>query len=85
MLATLAEVHAESWTRPEHLLAALIDAVNATAYNALVGPHADPKKLRSVKAPKPIERPGTRRRRRRASGEEMAAFFGRMQRGGGAE
>lgn len=60
MLATLAEVHAEKWTRSEHMIVALLDAVNMAAYNALVGPHVDPKKLRSVKPPKPTARPTAR-------------------------
>lgn len=78
MLVTLADVHGSQWTRMEHLLATLIDAVNAVAYNALVGPHADPKKLRHVKSPKPVPRPGSRRKRRRATPVETGDFFRRL-------
>lgn len=75
---TLAEVHGQQWTRVEHLLASIIDALGVVAYNALVGPHADPKRLRRVKPPTPIARPGVRHRRR-ASGAETAAFFARAR------
>lgn len=76
MLLTLREVYENSWTRSEHLIATVVDAVQIAAYNALVGPHADPKKLRNVKAPKPIERPHLRRKKRKATVAEMVELFG---------
>ena len=77
MLATLAEVHASQWTRTEHLLANVSDLLGVVAYNALMGPHADPKKLRRMKPPKPMARPGlTPRKRRKATSEDLMQIFG---------
>lgn len=76
MLLTLKEVHEQQWTRGEHLLATIVDALQVVGYNALVGPHADPKKLKSLKRPKPIPRPGPARKRRKATVAEMVELFG---------
>ena len=76
MLATLAEVHNNHWTREEHFLAAIVDALGLTGHYALVGPHVDPKKLRTVKPPKPMPRPGQeRRKKRKATPEELRELF----------
>lgn len=72
MLATLKDAHDSQWTRIEHLLASILDACTATSYNALVGPHLDPKKLKRLRPPKPIPRPGeeaTRKKRKATSAE----------------
>ena len=77
MLVTLRQIHDETWTRPEHMLASVIDSLGVVSHHALMGPHADPKKLRSVKPPKPIERPGLqRRKKRKATTEELRELFG---------
>lgn len=66
------------WTITDHLLASVIDGLGVVGYHALVGPHADPKKLRSVKPPERTYRPGThaRRQRRKATSEDLKRMFG---------
>lgn len=71
MLATLHERHQAEWTRVEHLLASIADACAVIAHNSLIGPHADPKKLRSIKPPKPIPRPGEPKKKRKPTGAEL--------------
>jgi hypothetical protein len=75
MLATLNEVHGNQWNRIEHFLAVIADSLAVAGHYALVGPHVDPKKLRSVKPPKPMLRPGQRRKRRKATPEELRELF----------
>lgn len=66
------------WTLTDHLLASVVDAVQGVGYSALIGPHADPKKLRGVKPPPPVHRPGaqTKRPRRRATSDDYKRIFG---------
>lgn len=64
------------WTVTDHLLALVVDSLGITAYNALLGPHADPKKLRRVKPPERLPRPGARPQRRRASSDDLKRMFG---------
>lgn len=68
------------WTVSDHLLATIADRLGVVAYNALVGPHADPKKLRRAKPPKPVTRPSVphhrHRPRRRATSDDLKAIFG---------
>lgn len=68
------------WTVSDHLLATIADRLGVVAYNALVGSHADPKKLRRAKPPEPIPRPTTPhhrpRPRRRATSDDLKAMFG---------
>lgn len=64
------------WTLTDHLLATIVDQLSVVAHHALVGPHADPKKLRNLKPPKPVERPHAPRKRRRATSEDMKRMFG---------
>ncbi len=76
MLATLNEVHAGQWSRVEHLLATIVDALGVVSHHALVGSHIDPKKLRSVKPPNPLPRPGGQRRpRRKATSGDLRRVF----------
>lgn len=65
MLVTLRDVHDEQWTRTEMLLATVVDLLQLVAHNALIGPHVDPKALRKLKAPEPLERPGVSSKRHR--------------------
>lgn len=64
----------------DHLLATVIDAVGVAGYHALLGPHVDPKKLRSVKPPEPMTRPGVaarrRHHRRKATADDLKQIFG---------
>ncbi len=66
LLLTLAEVHGEQWSRLEHLVADLIEVVDASGLRSIsVGlKQSDRKKL-----PKPVEvpRPGARRKRRKGT------------------
>lgn len=64
------------WTLTDHLLASVVDALHEVGYSALIGPHVDPKKLRKVKPPEPVTRPGARRQRRQASSEDLKRKFG---------
>jgi hypothetical protein len=64
------------WTITDHLLASAIDALGVVSYHALVGPHADPKKLRGVKPPPRITRPGVRPERRKATSDDLKRMFG---------
>jgi hypothetical protein len=67
------------WTITDHLLASVVDSLGTVAYNALLGPHVDPKKLRGVKPPQPMDRPSTthqRRERRKATSEDLKRMFG---------
>lgn len=64
------------WTVSDHLLASTVDALGMVAYSALVGPHADPRKLRSMKPPKPMMRPGMAKPRRRATSDDLKRLFG---------
>lgn len=67
------------WTITDHLLASVVDALGVVSHNALVGPHADPKKLRSIKPPDRFPRPGAAQRRkpkrRRASSDDLKRMF----------
>ena len=67
------------WTVTDHLLASVIDTLGVVSYNALVGPHADPKKLRQVKPAEAIPRPGKAQRqrtqRRRATADDLKTMF----------
>ena len=81
MLVTLADVHNESWTRSEHLLANVCDLLGVAGHNALVGPHVNPKGLRNVRPPKPLQRPGMAVRRRTTLADLQAHLAGR----GGAD
>lgn len=74
MLVTLQQVYEERFTRSEELLANIIDLLQVVAYNALVGPHVDPKKLRSLKPPTPMPRPGQKRKRRGTTLRELDAL-----------
>lgn len=47
------------WTITDHLLATVVDMLGQTAHSALIGPHLDPKKLRGMKRPEPMRRPGS--------------------------
>lgn len=65
------------WTLTDHLIASVVDALRDVSYSALVGPHADPKKLRKIKPPEPVPRPGTHGRpRKRASSDDLKRIFG---------
>lgn len=64
------------WTTTDHLLATVVDALGVVGHNALIGPHADPKKLRKVKPPDRFPRPGHHKPRRKASSEDLKAMFG---------
>lgn len=66
------------WTLTDHLLASVIDGLGVVAYNSLVGPHADPRRLRRIKPPATFPRPTTthRRQRRKATSEDLKAMFG---------
>lgn len=66
------------WTLTDHLLASVIDAVRETSHSALIGSHVDPKKLRKLKPPTPLPRPGERHRRARprASSDDLKRIFG---------
>ena len=67
------------WTVTDHLLATVIDALGAVGYYSLVGPHVDPKRLRSVKPPQRMHRPGDearKRRRRQATSDDLKQIFG---------
>jgi hypothetical protein len=66
------------WTITDHLLASVIDQLRAVSYNALVGPHADPKRLRKLKPPERFPRPAEekRRKRRKATSEDLKRMFG---------
>lgn len=63
------------WTLTDHLLASVIDTLGVVAFNALVGPHADPKRLKKLKPPERLPRPG-HRPRRRASSDDLKRMFG---------
>ena len=71
------------WTTTDHLLASIVDSLGIVQYHALVGPHADPKRLRSVKPPQRIPRPGhhqqEQRKKRKATSEELREIFGGAQ------
>lgn len=64
MLVTVADVHAEQWTRTEHLLATVVDLLGEIRHAVLIAPHVATKDVRRMKPPEPIERPGMRRRKR---------------------
>lgn len=66
------------WTVTDHLLATAIDALGVVSHHALVGPHADPKKLRSIKPPPRMPRPGAHeaKPRRRATSDDLKRIFG---------
>jgi len=67
------------WTVTDHLLATTVDALGVVAWNALVGPHADPKKLRRLKPPERLARPGAqpeRKQRRKATSADLRELFG---------
>lgn len=64
------------WTLTDHLLASAVDVLGVVAHNALVGPHADPKKLRRIKPPERLPRP-SRPRRRQASTDDLKRMFGK--------
>lgn len=83
MLLTLSEVHSERWTRTEELLATCADLLQVVAYNALVGPHVDPKALKKLKPAAPLDRPGMRRRRRGTTLGDLAEMGVRPQFVGG--
>lgn len=64
------------WTLTDHLLASVIDAVHQTSHSALIGPHVDPKKLRKLKPPTPVQRPAAHRRKRRATSDDLKQLAG---------
>ena len=69
------------WTVTDHLLASAVDLLGIVSYHALVGPHADPKKLRSLKPPQQFPRPGQdgqprRRQKRKATSADLQRMFG---------
>lgn len=75
MLATLAEVYEERWTRTDELVASLIEVVDASAWR-VVSPHLK----KGARPPKPLRvpRPGQpqRRHRRKATAEDLKRLFG---------
>lgn len=66
------------WTITDHLLASVIDTLGVVSHNVLVGPHADPKKLRKIKPPERVPRPSLRKppRRRKATSDDLKRMFG---------
>jgi hypothetical protein len=64
------------WTLTDHLLASVVDALQVVAVNALVGPHADPKRLKRLKPPTPVQRPHAQRQRRKATSDDYKRMFG---------
>lgn len=81
MLVTLRDVHETTWSRTEHLLATIADALGIVGYNALVGPHVDPKSLRQTRPPEPLPRPGVQAPKKRR-GTTLGELKKMMSRGG---
>jgi hypothetical protein len=71
LLVTLADVHGNTWTRLEHLVALLVDSVGHSNYllemQMAVHTKNPQATARKIKRPEPIARPGVEKRKPRGT------------------